>query len=275
MIEFRPKAWQHLPVAVLMAGSLTACEQKSAKTASSPAPRAETAGPASAETPPGIAPAPHMAQGGEAGEAGVQDIYAGLDPAASRLLRTQHFKGFLLVAQRIAAAKMPDEASILIEQGLLEVVRPASADFLASDIALFVTAGKQLEGPNPNPGALNDAIAALTLAQSKAPVAVDAKLVRQMLQICAGLYQGVYVDGGVDPTEYQHSLGAALSAQEAFLRARPAMTKKDQKRTEAVAEGLDRLIRLWPDLVAPDAPTPNSQVVSQISRIELALSGLE
>lgn len=279
MIEFRPKAWHNLPIAVLMAGSLAACQQQAAESAESAAPQAEAGAPASPATSspeaPGNAAATIAAQGGETGEAGVKDLYAGLDRSTSRLLRTQHFKGFLLVAQRVAAANMPNEASILVEQGLLEVVRPGSEDFLPGDVALFVTAGKKLEQPTPDASALGDAITALSVAQSKSSVPVDAKLVRQMLQICAGLYQGVYVDGGVDPIEYQHSLGAALSAQEAFNRARPALAKKDKKRTDAVAQGLERLISLWPDIVAPDVPTPNSQVVSQISRIELALSGLE
>jgi hypothetical protein len=87
------------------------------------------------------------------------------------------------------------------------------------------------------------------------------------LEISSGLYKGVVVDGGVDPIEYQHSLGAALSAQTALVDA----AKSDPSLAAAKPE-MDRFVALWPTPSAPEKPAAHGALLAQASRIELALS---
>jgi hypothetical protein len=95
-----------------------------------------------------------------------------------------------------------------------------------------------------------------------------------MLKITGGLYAGVNIDGGADPIEYQHSQGAALSAIDAFNRAEPALRAKNAARAAEAKAELAKLLTLWPAVQAPEVPAPAAQVNAQISRVELALSGL-
>lgn len=217
------------------------------------------------------------AQVGESGEAGVADSYAETTGAETALLRLQHLKGFVLVAEAlIAAGGPPPDAGILVEQGLLEVADPAPQQLAGLDRAMLTRAAALLNAGDPTgPAALKTALAAIDAAQKRNGAPANAALVRRMLRITAGLYSAVLVDGGVDPTEYQHSLGAALAAKSAFAEALPAFTRKDRVRASNAAAGFDALIALWPGAVAPDAPLPAARILAQISRIELELSGLE
>lgn len=71
----------------------------------------------------------------------------------------------------------------------------------------------------------------------------------------------------VDPVDYQHSLGAALAAQQMLT----AQAGKDP-RILAARPQLDKFVTLWPQAKAPDKPTPASTVLAQGSRVELELS---
>jgi hypothetical protein len=70
---------------------------------------------------------------------------------------------------------------------------------------------------------------------------------------------------GVDPIEYQHSLGAALAAQQ-------VLAKASGSKVAAAKPELDKLVAMWPAAVAPEKPTPVGQLSAQASRVELALS---
>lgn len=222
------------------------------------------------------APAASAAPVGESGEAGVGDAYSQTAGAETTLLRLQHLKGFVLVAQKMAATGALPEAGILIDQGLLEAADPAPQQLGALDRGVLTAASKALgDGQAGGVAALSRAVAAIDAAQKANGAPADAKLVRLMLAIAEGLYSGVMTADGVDPIEYQHSFGAALSAQAAFKAAYGGFARKDAGRAEAAAAEFDKLLSLWPGPVAPDAPTANSRIVAAISRIELYLSGLE
>ena len=263
MIELKAKLWRGVGMAALTAGavSLTACSPAAQK--APPAPVAPVAG--------GAGEAAIGESGGESGEAGVSAVYDGLGPAARTQLRLQHLKGFLLVANKELDAGHGAEAGALVGQGALEVFTPAAAEFGGLDIAPLSAASTALMDGNPTAGALlQTALGAVTQRQG----AADAELVRGMLKITGGLYAGVLVDGGVDPIEYQHSLGAALSTRDAFTRAEAGLAAKNPARAREAKAEMSKLLALWPSVQAPDAPAPAAQVNAQISRVELALSGL-
>ncbi len=71
----------------------------------------------------------------------------------------------------------------------------------------------------------------------------------------------------MDPTQYQHSYGASLSAKEAF----DAAAKTDPK-VRAAKGDFDAFMKLWTGPVAPETPASAGQVLAQASRIELDLS---
>lgn len=82
-----------------------------------------------------------------------------------------------------------------------------------------------------------------------------------------GLYREAVGSGTLDPIEYQHTYAAALAAQSVAARAGALAPAKGD---------IDRLVRLWPSPVAPEAiagAAPLAQVQAQASRVELALSG--
>lgn len=278
MIELRAKLWRGVGLAAVLAGGvgLAACQpggeagENGAHVESGEAAKGETGGEAGegAAAPAAEAPA---AAGGEAGEAGASEAYARLKPEDATALRLQHLKGFLLVAQKELQAGRAAEAGALVGQGVLEVHTPAPDAFGGLDIAKVNAATNALlDGKPEGAAALQAAIDAVTAKQTVS----DAALVRRMLSITRGLYAGVVANGVVDAIEYQHSLGAALAAQDAFTRGEAALTAKNASRTAEAKKELERLVALWPSAVAPVAPTPPAQVAAQTSRVELVLYGL-
>ena len=248
MTAFRPKLWT-ASVAVLLAAA--ACSGEGG----------EAGDTVNANT------AAAVGEGGEggaeggagAGEAGARSAYASV-PAESRVaLRLAHLKGFLLIAQKQTEGEAA--AAALVGQGIVEVydAQPGAFQSAGLDEAPLRKAAES--GSKADIAA---AISAIETAQAKAK-GDAAAVVRGMVDISAGLYQGVIVDGGVDPIEYQHALGAALAAQEV------ASESKDAKLTAAKAD-IDKLVAMWPAPQAPEQPTPVGQVAAQASRVELALS---
>ncbi|MBL8557737.1 MAG: hypothetical protein JNM47_03400 [Hyphomonadaceae bacterium] len=278
MIELRAKLWRGVGLAAVLAGGvgLAACQPGGEAGENGAAQHGEAGEAAKGETGgeagEGAAPAPvEAAAGGEAGEAGASTAYASLAPAAEAALRLQHLKGFLLVAQKELQAGRAAEAGALVGQGVLEVHTPAPQAFSGLDIAPLTAASNALmDGKPEGAAALQRAIDAVSSKQAPA----DAALVLRMLTITRGLYAGVVSSGVVDAVEYQHSLGAALAAQDAFTRAEAALTAKNAARTAEAKAELERLVALWPSPTAPLAPTPPAKVAAQTSRVELALYGL-
>ena len=265
MIELRAKLWRGVGLAAVLAGgvSIAGCQPRGQ------AGDDETQVAVDEAAAPQAAPA--VAAGGEGGEAGASTVYAALDPAATKALRLQHLKGFFLVAQKELQAGRAAEAGALVGQGVLEVHSPAPEAFGALDVAPLSAVSDSLMDARPE-GARALQAAIDTLAQEQGPA--DAELIRRMLKITSGLYAGAVANGVVDPIEYQHSLGAALAAQDAFTRAEAALTSTNPRRAAEVKTELQRLVALWPSSAAPLAPTPPAQVAAQTSRVELALYGL-
>ena len=265
MIELKAKLWRGVGLAALAVGvvGLAACSPGGEGGASGQHGEA-----GEAATPP--PPAPTSA-GGESGEAGTNLVYDNLSPTERTQLRLQHLKGFLLIAGKERDAGHAPEAGALIGQGVLEVYTPAAADFAGLDVGAIEKASGLLMDGKPNGGAaLQTALSVISAKQG----AADAELVRRMLRVTGGLYSGVNGADGVDPIEYQHSQGAALSTLDAFARAEPALRAKNPARASEAKTELARLVALWPSVQAPDTPAPAAQVNAQISRVELALSGL-
>ncbi|MBL8537788.1 MAG: hypothetical protein JNM59_10340 [Hyphomonadaceae bacterium] len=207
--------------------------------------------------------------GGEHGEAGVATAYAGLEGADRTALRIQHLRGFVLIAEHVLRDTGDvAAASTLIQQGVMEVYDPATDQFGSLDVAPLRRAAMAGERPALEL-ALRESDAAFRAADVDAN---QAEVIVRLVDVAAGIYQHVMVDGAVDPIEYQHSLGAALAAREALtahangLRGRNARAYQ-----EAVAE-LDRFVSLWPASSAPPQPATYQQVLAQSSRVRLALS---
>jgi hypothetical protein len=272
MIFHKPKMWRALGLAAAAGAGLVACTP-----GGEAGEHGGEKGAAMGEAGEGAAPAPAVAAtaaaGGEAGEAGAASAYEGLDATAAAALRREHLKGFLLAAEKLAATGDLAGAGALVGQGTLEVFDPNPAAFPGLDRAVLVRVEEAgLTGKSP--AALAAAVKAAHEGLHKLGEPQDADTVRRLLRISAGLYGVVIVDGGVDPVEYQHSLGAALAAQHALEHAKATLKKKDPRAFAQAEQEMTRLLALWPAVTAPEAPTPMAEVAAQIARVELALSRL-
>ncbi len=246
MTTFRPKFWTAASAAILLAA--TGCSGEAGEQGEA-------------------GPAPAVGEGGEggaeggagAGEAGARSAYAAVPAESRAALRLAHLKGFLLIAQ--TQTEGPEYAAALVGQGIAEVydAQPGAFEAAGLDIAAVRKAAE-----TGAPADVTAALAAVSAAQDKA-TADDAAVVKGLVDISAGLYQGVIMDGAVDPIEYQHALGAALSAQQIAAASPNAEVK-------AARADVDKLVAMFPAPQAPEQPTPVGQVSAQASRIELALS---
>lgn len=261
MIDWKLKLWRGAGAAAAL--GLAACggeaggEAGNSSASASHGEAGEAAGPAPAST---ASPA-----GGEHGEAGVADAYAGVSGAQRTALRLQHLKGFVLVAERVSAAGAAEEASALVQQGLLEVYDPAADQFGALDAAPVRAAADAA-----NARSLQAAERALDAAR---PQEADAAaLAVAMTDIAAGLYQQVNLDGAINPIEYQHSLGAALAARDALVAGRPSLRARNSRAYDEAMREIDRLLALWPTPTAPENPAAYRDVLARASGVRLALS---
>lgn len=260
MIEWKIKLWRSAGAAALI--GLSACGQ--------PAPQAETPAAPAANGEAGEAAIGES--GAEHGEAGVTAAYAGLEGDARTALRLQHLKGFVLIAQRIAEGDTAAEASVLVGQGVLEVYDPATAQFGALDVTSLRAASNGGDDSRSEMAAkLNAGAAAIDSA--RAPLTFNhADIAARMVDLSTGLYQNVIQTDFVDPIEYQHSLGAALSARDALTSGEVALRRENPAAYDEALAELNRFIDLWPNNTAPETPTSYRDMVRQASRVRLALS---
>lgn len=244
MTSFKPKLWTTLSAAALMGVSLAACDTGGEG--------GEGGEPAAAVGEGGEG----GAEGGAAGEAGAQEAYLAA-PAESRAgLRVAHLRGFFMIAMEQTEGE--EAAAILAEQGMLEVydVNPGAFEEAGVDKAALDRAAET--------GTAEDLGAALaTLNAAIEGSGADPRaIVEGLASIASGLYAEVVNEYGVDPIEYQHSLGMVMSAVETSRR----ITGDD---AEEIQLEVDRLRELFPATEAPESPTPIGQVAAQASRISL------
>jgi hypothetical protein len=256
MTMFRPKTWTAVGVAALLTAS--ACSKS---------------GEAGEQAPSGPAGAAAAGEAGETaggeggvGEAGAGEAYAAVPPASRTALRIAHLRGFFLIAAEAQKAEGDAEAAALAGQGMLEVFDPAAENFRKVGINEAKLRAAAAKG---DAASLRAAIAELDAARKRAggdPAAV----INGMTGMAAGMYGHVVAGGAIDPVEYQHSRGAALSA----LGELEHFGAGDAKAL-AVKADLERFIAMWPAPVAPDdiaKVAPAGAVQAQASRIQLALS---
>jgi hypothetical protein len=215
--------------------------------------------------------------GGEHGEAGVVAAYAGLSGDQLTALRIQHLRGFVMAAAKVvedrgAFSGEPADAAILVQQGLLEVYDPAADQFGSLNVTALreAAAGAGFTRAQMMQR-LRDAQEEMTRAVGVLDVD-EAQLVVRMVDISTGLYQHVLVDGVADPIEYQHSMGAALAAQQALLLGQHEMTQENRVAFSRATGELNRFVALWPSREPPENPATYQQVLVQGSRVRLALS---
>lgn len=253
MVVQRLKGWRAASTA--LAVGLAACGGEAGESNGA-------AGESGAEAP--VLPPAVTATGGEAGEAGAAGAYVGVSGSQLAAQRLQHLKGFLLVAERMAETGAVEDAAVLVQQGVLEVYDPATAEFGVFDIAPVRAAAQNGAETAAARRTVDSALSALDFDH--------AALAARMVDIATGLYSGVVQADFVDPIEYQHSLGAALAARDALVSGEAALRAADGAAyAEALAQ-LDRFIALWPQTTAPDAPASYRQVLVQGSRVRFALS---
>jgi hypothetical protein len=283
MIEFKPRMWTLMGVSAMALVGAAAC-QPGGEGGTSGADGEKAAASTKAGEGEGegakAAPAPAAASaGGESGEAGAANAYSNVDPAAWLGLRVTHLSGFLLIAQKSFLAGQAEEASILISQGLLEVYQPDAPELdskvkdLKPSYEGVVAAIDGKKSKAEIEAAFKKAFKITQAAQASA-AASHSDVIRGMLGIAAGLYSGVVHSDGNDPTEYQHSFGAVLAADQAFKSAQDELAGKDEKRTAQLAKDMAALVALFPSVTIPDAPAATAAVTAAASRAELALSGI-
>lgn len=290
MIEFKPRMWTSLGLSAIAFIGVSACGQGEGGEAGAKAGNAVTSSAATgsagegeggegAKASAGSTPAV-AAAGGETGEAGAVEAYAGI-PAASHLgLQIAHVEGFLLVARKAYNAGQVEEASVLVSQGLLEVYTPNAASLDAGakgykaaldNVVAVIDAKKSKAEVEAAFGAAETLASQLEGASGGAPQ----DIVAGMLSIAAGLYKGVIAPAGNDPIEYQHAFGAALSAKAAFEASKSKLAAKNSARTETLGKDIDALIGLFPAATIPDAPASVAAITAATSRAQLALSGFK
>lgn len=257
MTSYRPKLWTAVGVAALLTAA--ACSKSGEQGEKAPA---GTTGSAAA-----VGEAGETAGGeGGVGEAGASEAYASIPPASRTALRIAHLRGFFLIAAEAQKAEGDDEAAALAGQGMLEVFDPAADNFRKVGINEAKLRAAAAKG---DAASLSAAIAELDAARKRAggdPAAV----INGMTGMAAGMYGHVVAGGAIDPVEYQHSRGAALSAQSELEHFGDGNAK-----VQSVKADLDRFIAMWPSPVAPDdiaKAAPAGAVQAQASRIQLALS---
>jgi hypothetical protein len=215
--------------------------------------------------------------GSEHGEAGVVAAYAGLSGDQLTALRIQHLRGFVMAAAKVvedrgALSGEPADAAILVQQGLLEVYEPAADQFGSLNITPLreaAAAGNMTRAQMVQ--RLRDSQEELTRAIGELDFD-EPQLIVRMVDISTGLYQHVLIDGVADPIEYQHSMGAALAAQQALLLHQNQLREANLAAFSRASGELNRFVALWPSREAPENPATYQQVLVQGSRVRLALS---
>ncbi len=239
--------------------------------AGEPAPIGENGGATPAVTPIVAADA------GEAGEAGAVSAYAGLSGDQLIAMRIQHLRGYVMAAAQIVADRGgnsgdPANAAILVQQGILEVYDAAPDQFGSLDITAI------REAADGHSFTRAQMMQRLRTAQEDLTRAIgrlhfdDAQLVVRMIDLSTGLYQQTITNGVADPTEYQHSMGAALAAQQALLLREDDMRRENLTAYSRTVGELNRFVALYPSYEAPSNPATYQQVLVQGSRVRLALS---
>ena len=177
-----------------------------------------------------------------------------------------------MAASAVNAQNMPAEASVLVQQGLLEVYDSAPNEFGSLDVTIIRAAA---DGGLLNRAQMMQRLRACEDEIERASGALEtqpAVTVARMVDIATGLYQGVVQEDFVDPIEYQHSQGAALAARDLLESGRSTLRGENRAAyTESAAE-MERFVGLWTAPVAPEAPPAYGQVLAQASRVRLALS---
>jgi hypothetical protein len=289
MIEFKPRMWTSLGLSAIALVGVSACGQgeggqgeggeagaKAGAAATGSAGEGEGEGAKAVQTAAPAAAAP----GGETGEAGAMDAYAGIAATSHLGLQIAHVEGFLLVARKAYDAGQPEEASVLVSQGLLEVYTPNAASLDAGakgykaaldNVVAVIDAKKPKADVDSAFGAVETLVSQLEGASGAAPQ----DIVGGMLSIAAGLYKGVISPTGNDPIEYQHAYGAALSAKAAFEASKSKLNAKNGAKTETLGKDIDALLALFPTTTIPDAPASVATITGAVSRAQLALSGIK
>jgi hypothetical protein len=281
MIEFKPRMWTLVGLSAMALVGVSACGEGGE--AAKPADGTGAAATAKAGEGEGegvkTAPVAPATASGESGEAGAQNAYSDV-PSASHLgLRIAHVTGFVLIAQKTYDAGQPDEASVLISQGLLEVYSPnaAALDAGANGVkTAFEKIVAAIDSKKPKvqvDAAFADAIKIAREAEL-ASGAAPKDIVGGMLSIGAGLYGGVVTPSGNDPIEYQHAQGAALSAKAAFEASKAKLESQDRARAQTLGQDIDVLLGLFPAVSLPEKPASVAEVTGAASRAQLALSGI-
>ena len=283
MITLKLKHWRTLGIAATTIGLAACGSEGGADTgeggegeAGEPAPIGENGG----ATPAVSAEAGEAAigeGGSEHGEAGAVTAYEGLSGDQLTAMRIQHLRGYvmaaaLVVADRGSNSGDPADAAILVQQGMLEVYDPAPGQFGALDVTALreaaagttFTRAQMMQRLRTAQENLTHAIGQLNFD--------DAQLVVRMVDLSTGLYQHALSEGAVDPIEYQHSMGAALAAQQAILLREDDMRRENLSAYSRAVGELNRFVALFPSPEAPQDPATYQQVLVQGSRVRLALS---
>jgi hypothetical protein len=269
MRAWKLRSWRTAGVAAL---ALAACGGEAGESGGGAGPAGEAGEDGATIAAPEEPVASAGGESGESGEAGAASAYAGLAGDQLTALRLEHLKGFLLIAEKVAEAGASDDAAVLVAQGLLEVYDPAPTQFgalnVASVRAVADAAGQPQAEVERRIDAALDAIDA-----ARAPLQVEsAALAARMVDIATGLYSGVVQADFVDPIEYQHSLGAALAAQDLLDDGEDALRRANRRAYSEADTEMDRFVALWPSPSAPETPAAYAQVLAQGSRVRLALS---
>lgn len=278
MIAWNYKTWRTLGAAAAI-GLTAACGQTGEAGGENGGEAGEgEGGEGAASAPaPSAATATAPAAGGEAGEAGMETVYAGLSGNQLAAVRLAHLKGFLMAADRVveddnANQEAVDGAAVLVAQGLLEVYDIAPDQFGSLNIATVRAASETGATRAQMVTRLRTALTEFDRASAALTDVDGAVTVARLVDVSTALYRMVNQADFVDPIEYQHSMGAALSARAALQGARATLHAENASAYTAAERELNSFVALWPQATAPEQPAAYNTVLAAGSRVRLALS---
>lgn len=212
-----------------------------------------------------------------AGPAREVDIYRGLSGDQLIAVRQHHLRAFMMAAAAINADEAdvpPDQAAMLVEQGLGEVYEPVPDEFGTLDMGIVrAAATRGLNRPQ-----MMQRIRAAESEFERAGAELDASALitaTRMIDIAVARYRRGLSDMNGDPLAHQHAMGLALAARAALSQRGDQLRRQNLVAYSQAQGALSRFVDQWDQPTAPDEPLSCVDVVAHAIRARESLSQLD
>ncbi len=202
---------------------------------------------------------------------------------ASLLSQIGLMEGHLAMGHKLTAAGDAKQASLHYHHPMKELFAGIEADAKAKGGADLGDMLKALEKADESGGDVNKAFDAVMVSIEKieatvnAPPAVVMASNVLMLQAAAEEYAKAYPKDALEALEeYQDSMGFVITADEIFDKIKPKLAEKDAANATVIEQGLDDLLKAWPDLKGPAKPVIDAAgVKALVDKVAAAAAALK